>query len=861
MTIQMDNLLDAKLNILLIEDNPSDAGLLGIYLNERFTAKYSLTNAPNLAKGIEHIHSGTFNIIIADLSLPDSSGLDTFRSIHEASGELPIIVLTGVEDEATGINAVKLGAQDFLIKGKISSKTLARSIRYSIERHKLLKELSENAKKLEEKTHDLIREKKKLSEALKLAHIGSWELEIENRNVKCSEELYRIFNLEPDPDTDVLERFEKYLHPADKDFITQEIEKALRLLHPFNFYHRILRPDNSQRILHTRGEVVGDETGKPIAIMGTSQDVTERFQEEELEKLVLAATKSYNSVLICDPYGKIEWVNEGFTKLSGYTLESVQNTYGEILKRGSEREILLQRNYYTRVLKEKSPVSFESMNFNKEGKGYWIITTLTPVLGKNKEVERIIAIDSDITMRKQMEEELLQANKIAEHSLLKGNKALTQLMVAKKQLEESMKVKEQFLANMSHEIRTPMNAIVGFTDLLLKTDCSADQRQYIEAIKTSGGNLLVIINDILDFSKIQSGKISFEQIELRLSSVVGGLKEMLFHKSSEKNIDMKMLIDERIPEVLIGDPTRLNQILLNLMGNAIKFTEKGGVSLRVSLVSELDNLVKLKFEISDTGIGIPAEKLSYIFEGFTQATNETTRKYGGTGLGLTIVKQLVELQGGTIDVRSTVGEGSTFTFTMQLKKCFDQENKRLTPSLEEPEIAERVEDLRILLVEDNYLNQVLAKKVMSDWKWEVDIAETGIQAIEKVKATDYDVILMDIQLPEMDGYEATRYIREKLEAAKACVPVIAMTAHAITGEMEKCFAAGMNDYISKPFDPKVLYTKIVKAHLKSTDNFQTENHPSKSNAMNHTKSYIENEHCTDLSYLIRLSNGSNEFVV
>ncbi len=280
------------------------------------------------------------------------------------------------------------------------------------------------------------------------------------------------------------------------------------------------------------------------------------------------------------------------------------------------------------------------------------------MIGKSGEVERIIAIDSDITSRKEMEEELMNANRIAEHSLMKGNKALDQLMKAKKELEESMKVKEQFLANMSHEIRTPMNAIVGFTNLILKSKLKKEHEQYINAIKISGENLLVIINDILDFSKIQSGKFVFEQIELRISQVISTLTELILNKVIEKNIKLTKKIDKKIPDCLIGDPTRLNQILLNLIGNAIKFTEQGEIKITVDLISEIDNDVELKFSIIDTGIGISSDNLSVIFEGFTQASNETTRKYGGTGLGLTIVKQLVELQGGSIQVKSEMGKGS-----------------------------------------------------------------------------------------------------------------------------------------------------------------------------------------------------------
>ncbi len=844
--------MDEKIDILLIEDNPADARFINIYLKEAFGPGFSLVSAERLEEGLKRLKEASFHIVLIDLSLPDSTGLDTFQAVHHQAPEIPIIVLTGNLDESIGMSAVKLGAQDFLIKGKIRSRSLRRSINYSIERYKLLKQLGENTKTLQQQAAELREEKQKLASALKMAHIGTWVWDIDKNEITWSEELQKIFGLSNRMNRASYEKFLKYVHPDDRALIRSAVEEALKGAQVLNIHHRIVRSDHTIRQLQTRGEVLINNEGRAFCMVGTSQDMTERLHEEDLEKLVMAATKSYNSVVIRNRKGQIEWVNEGFTKLSGYSLNHVKSTFGEGLKNGNEKDIEEQRRYYDRVIRHKAPVSYENKNYNRKGIGYWTITTLTPVLDQDGEVERIIAIDSDITLRKQMEEELLTANKIAEHSLMKGNKALTELMVAKKQLEQSMRVKEEFLANMSHEIRTPMNAIVGFTDLLMKAELPDELLQYINAIKVSGENLLVIINDILDFSKIEKGKIVFEQIDIHLSRIVSTIVELLLPKSVEKEIKLSTQIDKRIPDNLIGDPTRLSQVLLNLVGNAIKFTERGEVIVNIELLSKQEDDVELRFCVTDTGIGIPKEKLATIFEGFTQATNATTRKYGGTGLGLTIVKQLVELQGGSVLVESVEGHGSTFSFQLKFKeKTGSASDYQQDVLKEEPPL---VEGLHVLLVEDNYLNQLLAKKVLSDWNWNVEVADNGLMAIDKADKQDFDVILMDIQLPEMDGYEATRYIRKNFPPHKASIPIIAMTAHAISGESDKCRQAGMNEYISKPFDPKVLYSKVVGALPANHVSLDKDKNTEIEDQSHSTDSII------DLTYLNTLAKGNQEFV-
>jgi PAS domain S-box-containing protein len=778
--------MSEKINILLIEDNPGDVRLLEIYLRESYNDDFTLLNADYLSKGIQLLEKNKFDIIILDLALPDSSGLETFEKVYAHAPEIPIIVLTGLADESIGVNAVKLGAQDFLMKGKLKSKSLKRSINYSIERYKLLNQLAEKTRILEEKTADLNAEKIKLSQAQKISQIGSWDFDILTNELNWSDELYNIYGLDPQVAITDDKAFEM-IHVADKEYVKNRVEEAIKTHNPFHYNYRIIRADHVIRTLDARGEVMADNQGNAIKMAGTLQDITDRLQVEELEKLAVAATQSNNSVIILNKDGFIEWVNEGFTKFTGYTLE-------DVLNKKIETGLLPKSEDYKLVVNKKQSISYESKNQTKDGREYWVITTLTPVLDNAGEVERILAIRSDITLRKKTEEKLVQTN--------------IELTKAKEQLEESMHVKERFLANMSHEIRTPMNAIIGFVDLLLKTQLTSEQKQYIDAVKTSGENLIVIINDILDFSKIQSGKISFEKINFRLSRTMATIKELMLPKVVEKNIKLSLNVDKNIPDGLVGDPTRLNQVLLNLLSNAIKFTQKGEIKISVVLLSEKNDEVELKFSVQDTGIGISKKNFTSIFEEFTQAANDTTRKYGGSGLGLSIVKQLVEMQGGKVTVESEVGVGSVFSFNLRFLKNIGMDLEKKNPSSEEDNTI-LVKGLNVLLVEDNVLNQVLAKKVLNNWNWNVELAENGIIALEKLKKQNFDIVLMDIQLPEMDGYEATRQIRNTLPPPKNNIPIMAMTAHAMSGEEEKCREVGMNGYISKPFDQKVLYSRIL----------------------------------------------------
>ena len=399
--------------------------------------------------------------------------------------------------------------------------------------------------------------------------------------------------------------------------------------------------------------------------------------------------------------------------------------------------------------------------------------------------------------------------RILPHAIQKAlahRKVEKELQLSQQKLTESLKIKEQFLANISHEIRTPLNGIIGFIQLMEESRLSDEQKEYIRVIKTSGETLMVIINDILDFTRNKNGKIIFEKINFNLGELLANVSALLTTRVREKGLKYSCEMGSDVPAFVVGDPTRLTQVLLNLIGNSAKFTERGSIQLKVKKALQEQQQVILEFSVCDTGIGIPGEKLSTIFEEFMQASNDTTRKYGGSGLGLAIVKQLVEMQQGSISVQSAVGEGTTFSFQLAFGIGKADEAVPLTVN-----DIPRLDGTRVLVVEDNTVNQMLAEKHLLSWRCQVMLAENGREALQKLQEHEFDLVLMDLQLPEMDGYEAANWIRKNFHGPKSNIPIIAVTAHATAEDREKCLEAGMDAYVSKPFDWKKL--RVMMATL------------------------------------------------
>jgi len=402
-------------------------------------------------------------------------------------------------------------------------------------------------------------------------------------------------------------------------------------------------------------------------------------------------------------------------------------------------------------------------------------------------------------------DDILQISQILKLEIQKRKAVEENLKEAQKLAEESLKSKELFLANMSHEIRTPLNAILGMVWLLSRTNLNSKQKEYKEVLKTSTENLLVIINNILDISKIESGKLITEKVDFNLDKLLAKLIKTVDFKAEQKSIELLLVKDPKIQTFFNGDSNKLNQILVNLVGNAIKFTSKGSViiSLKLKEVKPFSDIIE--FSVKDSGLGISKSNLQNIFLSFSQEDASINRKYGGTGLGLTISKELVHALGGEIKVKSKKDKGSKFSFVIEL---LHSKPKKITKKTEVlfPKPKKDLNGCAVLIVEDDIHNRILLESILEDWNVTIGIAENGLEAIEKLKSESFDIVLMDMHMPQMDGLTATKEIRTTL---KLDIPIIALTADVFQGE-DKCFAVGMNNYISKPFSPNALYKLLEK---------------------------------------------------
>jgi len=548
-------------------------------------------------------------------------------------------------------------------------------------------------------------------------------------------------------------------------------------------------------------EDIGNQAEKHIAVSlpNTSTiSVLETNKTEDSQYARSLIEASLDPLVTISAEGKITDMNEATVNITGVTREFLTGTdfFDYFTVPHKAREVY--QEVFAKGSVADSPLTLRHI----DGKLTDVLFNGSIYKDDRGTVQGVVIVARDVTQQKRIATELTEAIVSAEMATLIAEEAKLKAESATIIANDAVKAKQQFLSNMSHEIRTPMNAIIGFTKVLLKTNMSAKQKEYLEAIKLSGDALIVLINDILDLAKVDAGKMTFEQIPFKMERSIAAILHLFQTKIQEKNLKLEKEYDNRIPEALLGDPVRLNQIILNLVSNAVKFTTKGKITVSVKLLDEDEKEASIEFAVTDTGIGIPESKIEKIFENFQQATSGTSRLYGGTGLGLAIVKQLVEAQSGTIQVSSKENEGSTFSFVLKFQKTNTETEFESEPI--EPDL--NITGIKVLVAEDIALNQLLMRTLLEDFGFECDIADNGKIATDKIQAQKYDVVLMDLQMPVMNGFEATGFIRNEL---KSDIPIIALTADVTTVDLTKCKTVGMNDYIAKPVDEKLLYRKIV----------------------------------------------------
>jgi len=630
------------------------------------------------------------------------------------------------------------------------------------------------------------------AEAQRLAHVGSWEEEVGGRETAWSEETFRILDYPMGEVSPSREAFLARVHPDDRGLVRKTIDEALAGSFTAKEF-RVRRPGGEERIVITAVRVVIDTNARPVRIFGALQDITERKRaerslEERTAYLNALVENSPVAIVVVDSDTRVQVCNPAFESLFQYRREEIAGAQlNELI---APRELLEEAaEISSKVEKEGQHAHFTTRRRRKDGSLVDVELYGVPLRVAGKLVG-VYGLYLDITDRKKAESELQKAKEAA---------------------EAANRAKSEFLANMSHEIRTPMNGVLGATELALDTDLNPEQREYLGMAKTSAETLLSILDDILDYSKIEAGKLDLDPISFRLREWLALATKPLALRAQQKDLEFTCDVHSGVPEQIIADPTRLRQVVINLVSNAIKFTDRGKVGLEVAVDAREGDRLQLHFVVRDTGIGIPTDKQEIIFGAFSQADGSTVRRFGGTGLGLTISLRLVKMMGGQLWVDSQLGRGSRFHFTTQARASSDAvlvdraEGADLISCRSLPDGQRK---LRILLAEDNSINQLLAARLIEKRGHVVTVVNNGREALTALEKASFDAVLMDVQMPEMDGFDATAEIRKKETGTGEHLPIIAMTAHNMTGDRERCLAAGMDSYVSKPIRPEELFKEI-----------------------------------------------------
>jgi PAS domain S-box-containing protein len=780
---------DDPVEILLVDDRDENLLALEVILANQNYKFVRATSGKDALKILLQEHD--FAIILMDVQMPGMDGFETAEVIRQSEKfkRVPIIFLTANSNNQEDVfKGYQTGAVDFMVK-PLSAKILRAKVAVFVDLYKKSHELEMQGERMQALNSQLEKQSRYVRSLIEAGLDPLITINKEGKITDMNEALTKITGIERKEITGIY-FFDLFTRPD----IARQIHEEVYEKGSINDYLLTIRHKGGKLTeVLLNGSVYRDDQGDVTgAVMVAREKLLSKYSRTLIEA-------SLDPLITINSEGKITDMNEALANITGITREKIKGTdfFDYFTDREKAREVYQEA--FAKGIVVDSPLTIR----HKDGKLTDVLFNGSVYKDERGNVQGIVIVARDITARKKFENELIEAKRNAER--------------AAQIAEEAVKAKQQFLSNMSHEIRTPLNAIIGFTKVVLKTDLTEKQKEYINAIKISGDALIVLINDILDLAKVDAGKMTFEQIPFKPSASIYAMLHLFEPKIKEKKLELKREYDNNIPEVLVGDPVRLHQVVLNLVSNAIKFTSEGSITVSVRLVEEDAKKATLEFSVKDTGIGIPEDKLDTIFDNFQQASSNTSRIYGGTGLGLAIVKQLIVSQGGEVYVKSKQGEGSTFSFKLTYRKTREKilNDKELPVS-----DGEKNNKGNILVVEDVALNQLLMKTLLEDFGFDMKIAGNGKIALDILKEKEFDLILMDLQMPEMNGFETTEYIRKEM---KSDVPIIALTADVTTVDLEKCRKIGMNDYISKPIDEKLLLEKINKHIQRESDQTITMN--------------------------------------
>jgi len=811
------------IKVLLITGTEEDYVKIRSYLDDDYYSSYAWEWVSNYAAALEKIAGDAYDVCLLDSGQGEYDSLDLQQEAIGRNSQIPIILLTSQEGQEMENQARQRGAVDCLAKNKLSGLLLQKAIHWAIERQRAKKALRENQtshKQSEEVLQQSEHKFKTIFENaggaifiadIKTGHILECNTLAEKLIGRSREEIIGLHQSKLHPEGEAEKYQDKFRHHIDKEHIV----------------------DYEGEVLHSSGKIIPVyisaqllRFGEREALLGLFVDVSERKQADEAlresegkYRALIDTTRT--GFVILDKNGQVIDANAEYVRLAGkQRLEDILGRY--VTEWTAEYHRNDNANKVTKCFREGYLRDHEIDYIDQNGNIIPIEVNAT--VTETRKGPIILGLCRDISERKKAEQSLQKAKEQAEEARAEVEYINKQLKISIEQANlmtqraiSADRLKSEFLANMSHEIRTPMNGIIGFSELLLEENLTEEQHQFVRSIVNCGKNLMELINDILDFSKIEAGKLDINIQECQLQELLDEIHSFMLPKAHEKQIDFAIRYTNPVPAIIYTDPLRLSQCLINLVNNAVKFTSQGHVHVNVALEERQDKNM-IRFAVEDTGIGIASKALEHIFQPFVQADGSTTRKYGGTGMGLSITRKLAECMNGSVTVQSKVGEGSTFTLLIAanlnesttFRKLLDNGKVNKHPN-ETPRPPTKFNG-KILIAEDNEYNRKLIELILQRMGLETTLAANGREAVEAAEKQIFDLIFMDIQMPVMNGYEAIQIIRGK----NPTVSIVALTAHTMTGDKERFLQAGCNDYLGKPIIKEELIM-ILKKYLPTTN--------------------------------------------